>query len=123
MRLDVPGNVVEVLVGSARRSVGAESQRAVSTPFLPADMLARAVEQTPVVTCQLAQGDWAVGQSLAAVSLRAETGATVLAIKSGGTMSAAPRAGQLLGAGDVLYLIGDESDLQLARARLARGGA
>ena len=121
VRLDVPGNVAEVLVSSARRLVEAESPRSGTAPAVPMEMLTAAMAHAPVSTYQLGSADWAVNQTIAAIHLRAETGATILALKSGSTTVAAPLPEQRLKPGDVLYLLGDQADVQLARARLASG--
>jgi K+/H+ antiporter YhaU regulatory subunit KhtT len=65
--------------------------------------------------------DWAVGRTLASVGLRAETGASVVAVRKGEQYSTMPPASLTVDAGDVLYLSGDPSDVLLARARLAEG--
>jgi CPA2 family monovalent cation:H+ antiporter-2 len=121
VRLDVPGNVTEVLVLSARRMAGAVSQRAVTAPSLPPETLTAAVGHAPVTTHQLAAGEWAVGQTIAAVNLRMETGATILALRNREMTLAAPPADRTLATGDVLYLLGDDADIQLARAYLTDG--
>jgi hypothetical protein len=42
-------------------------------------------------------------------------------MRSGGRTLAAPPPDRRVAASDVLYLLGDPSDIQLARARLAHG--
>ena len=76
--------------------------------------------QTPVATHQMLEADWAVGRTLAEADLRATTGAMVLAIRRGEVTSPRRRP-SALAAGDVLYLIGDDSDILLARRLLATG--
>lgn len=78
---------------------------------------------TPVSSYQLSAGDWAVGQSLATLNLRAATGATILALRRGGVTLAAPPVDWVFEAGDVLYVVGNESSVREARARLGRGDA
>jgi CPA2 family monovalent cation:H+ antiporter-2 len=115
-RLDVPGNVIDILLDSYRReSVGIRSVRA---PGQPLDSLPSAISQAPVASHALAEGDWAVGRTLAEANLRADTGATVIAIQQRGHYTTSPSADLELNAGDVLYLLGDESDIMLARRRL-----
>ena len=114
-RLDVPGNVIEVLLESYRReSTGMRTVRAPSQPL-------ESVTQTPVASHQLAAGNWAVGRSLAEVNLRAETGALVIAVQQGGRHITSPSPELVLGESSVLYLVGDESDVMLARRRLGAG--
>jgi CPA2 family monovalent cation:H+ antiporter-2 len=121
VRLDVPGNVAEVLVLTARRMAGAESRRTVTAPSLPPDTLTAAVGHAPVASHQLSETDWAAGQTIAAVNLRVETGATILAVRNGRSTLTAPPADRMLAPGDVLYLLGDDADIQLARAYLSSG--
>ncbi len=114
-RLDVPGNVIEVLLESYRReSTGMRTVRAPSQPL-------ESVTQTPVASHQLAAGNWAVGRSLAEVNLRAETGALVIAVQQGGRHITSPSPELVLGESSVLYLVGDDSDVMLARRRLGAG--
>ncbi len=123
VRLDVPGNVAEQLVGDARRSMASSTARPVSVPAAPTDQVAGLLGATPVSSYQLTAGDWAVGRSLAAVNLRAETGATILALKRGGTTLTPPTVDCVFSAGDVLYVVGDEASVRQARSRLTAGGA
>ena len=58
---------------------------------------------------------------MAEVNLRALTGASVLAIRRDGRSWTSPPADLRLAAGDVLYLLGDASDVLLAREHLDRG--
>ena len=81
-RLDVPGNVIDVLLDSYRReSMGMRTVRAPSQPLgsLPGD-----ISKTPIATHALGAGDWAVGRTLAEVNLRADTGALVIAVQQRG---------------------------------------
>lgn len=119
-RLNVPGNVIDVLLDSYRReSMG---MRTVRAPGQPLDSLPSAISQAPVATHALSQGDWAVGRTLADANLRAETGATVIAVQQGGRYTTSPQADLRLAVGDVLYLLGDDSDIMLARRRLSGDG-
>lgn len=122
VRLDVPGNVAEELVGDARRLMATSSARSVSAPAAPPDQVVGLLKATPVTSYQLTAVDWAVGQSLAAVNLRAATGATILALKRGATTLTPPAVDWVFEAGDVLYVMGDEASVRLARARLGAGG-
>ena len=115
-RLDVPGNVIDVLLDSYRReSMG---MRTIRTPGQPLESLPSAISKTPIATHALGDGDWAAGRTLAEVNLRAETGALVIAVQQRGRYITSPPADLQLGVGDVLYLLGDESDVLLARRRL-----
>jgi K+:H+ antiporter len=115
-RLDVPGNVIEVLLDGFRRD--SSGIRPVRAPSQPLDTLPSAISKTPVATHRMHEGEWAVGKTLAEVNLRAETGALVLAVQKSGRHITSPPADLTLAEGDVLYLVGDESDILLARNRL-----
>jgi CPA2 family monovalent cation:H+ antiporter-2 len=119
-RLDVPGNVIEVLLDGFRRE--SSGIRPVRAPTQPLEALPSAISQTPIATHQLGEGEWAVGRTLAEVNLRAETGALVIAVHKNGRHLTSPPADLQLSQGDVLYLLGDESDVLLARRRLTGVG-
>jgi len=118
-RLHVPGNMIDVLLETFRR-IGTTS-RARRAPSIPFTAMPREVRDMPVATHRLGDADWSVGRTLGEVDLRAQTGATVLAVRKGEDYVTSPNATIVLNAGDVLYLSGDESDVQLARARLTDG--
>lgn len=69
---------------------------------------------------RLVDGSAAVGQTLAALDLRARTGATVLAITRAGESVHTPTGREVLRAGDVLALTGTAAAVAEARARLER---
>ena len=117
VRLHIPGNVVEPLLDVFRReSVGVRTVRAPSAPW---DALPNPIQQMPVATHQVESGHWAVGRSLAEIELRARTGAAVLAIRRGEKYSTTPGGETRLAEGDTLYLLGDDSDIALARRHLS----
>jgi CPA2 family monovalent cation:H+ antiporter-2 len=119
-RLDVPGNMIEVLLeGFRRESTGLRTMKA---PSQPLGTLPGAIGKTPVASHQLAAGEWAIGRTLAEVNLRAETGALVIAVQQGDRQVTSPPADLSLSEGDVLYLVGDVSDIALARRRLSQPG-
>jgi CPA2 family monovalent cation:H+ antiporter-2 len=116
-RLDVPGNVIEVLLdGFRRESSGIRPSRAPTTPL---EALPSAISAAPVATHKLCTGEWAIGRSLADVNLRAETGALIIAVQQNNRYVTSPSPDLRLQEGDVLYLLGDESDVMLARRRLS----
>ena len=120
-RLDMPGNLIEILLDGFRRASG----RAVRAPTAPLDSVPDEIRHIPIATHKLSQQDWAAGKTLAEVNLRAETGASVLAVRRDGKSITAPQADFMLKPADVLYLLGDESDILLARKHLQEsdGGA
>ena len=96
--------------------------RTVRAPGQPLESLPSAISKTPIATHALARWDWAVGRTLAEVNLRADTGALVIAVQQGGRYTTSPPADLMLASGDVLYLLGDDSDIMLARRRLSGDG-
>ena len=118
-RMDVPGNMIEMLLDTYRRE--SSGIRTVRAPTQPLDTLPTAITQTPISTHQMHAGEWAIGRTLADVDLRAETGALVIAVQHAGRHITSPPADFRLSEGDVLYLMGDESDVLLARQHLREG--
>ena len=118
-RLHVADNISDVLLDRFRRD--ATSSRPLRAPGVALGSAPHEIRDMPLATYQLGADDWAVGQTLSAIHLRAETGASVIAVRKGDQYSTSPPASLALEAGDVLYLSGDPSDVQLARARLAGG--
>jgi CPA2 family monovalent cation:H+ antiporter-2 len=117
-RLHIPGNLITVLLENLRRNSDARIRHAPTIPFraMPGQL-----GDMPVATHRISDADWSVGRTLGEVDLRAQTGATVLAVQKGETYVTSPNAAVVLDTGDVLYLTGDDSDVQLARARLTNG--
>lgn len=66
-------------------------------------------------------GAYAVGRTLAGLDLRAATGATVVAIRSADAERRLPKGTEVLRAGDVLALAGQEAALAAAQALLVDG--
>ena len=119
VRLQVAGNVIEPLVDVFRREM--VGLRTVRAPSAALEALPEAIQRMPVATHQIAPGQWAIGRSLGEINLRARTGASVLAIKRGDSYTTSPAADVSIAEGDVLYLLGDESDIALARHHLTVG--
>lgn len=121
MRLSIPGNVVEVLLDTYRRTTTMASGRAKRAPAMPFGELPVEIADAPVASFRMAQAMWGVGRTLGELDLRAQTGATVLAIRRAGRTVTSPDAGFGLAAEDDLFILGDESDVLLARHRLENG--
>jgi CPA2 family monovalent cation:H+ antiporter-2 len=122
-QVDVPGNIIQVLVEDYRRREAMPVLRVATAPRVPLHQLAPDLLSTPVATHQIHEGDWGAGRTLAELNLRATTGATILAVKRDGRSWTSPPADLMLAPRDVLYLLGEEPDVLLARARLAQGEA
>ena len=120
-RLHIPGNVVETLVDNYRRVLGAPTSRAAKAKAIPLDQLPKEVLDAPVSSFRLPADGWGVGRTLQQLDLRNSTGATVLAIRRPGGTISAPSSGEVLAAGDDIFLLGDDSDVLLARTLLTTG--
>src|SRR5262249_6751163 len=118
-RLDVAGNVVETLVDVFRRE--SVSLRPVHAPPTLLQSLPEALRRMPVSSHRIDGGPWAVGRAVGEISLRARTAATILAIQRGAGYLTALSPDDRIEDADVLYLVGDESDILLARQRLSEG--
>jgi CPA2 family monovalent cation:H+ antiporter-2 len=119
--LDVPGNIIQVLLEDYRRREAMPVLRTPAPPRVPLQTLAPDLLSAPVATHQLGADDWAVGHTLAEINLRAATGVSALAVRRNGRSFTSPPPDFALEADDVLYLLGDDADVLLARARLTRG--
>lgn len=120
-RLHVPGNVVETLVDNYRRVLSARTGRASRARAIPLDQLPREIMDAPVSSFRLLPDAWAAGRTLQELDLRNSTGATVIAVRRASGTSTSPSGSFRLEAGDDLFLLGDDSDVRLARAMLTDG--
>jgi K+/H+ antiporter YhaU regulatory subunit KhtT len=120
-RLEIPGNMAEVLLGAYRQAVYAQPVRSARAAAVPFDALPAELSAAPVSLFRIKTGAWAVGRSIGEIHLRADTGATILAIRRPGQTITAPSADVRLEAGDDLYLMGDEMHVRHARERLLHG--
>jgi CPA2 family monovalent cation:H+ antiporter-2 len=118
-RLEVPGNVIEPLLDVFRRE--SITLRRVHAPIPALESVPEALKQIPLSTHRLQAGDWALGRTIAETNLRAETGASVLAIQRRGNYLTPPPPDTRLDEADMLYLTGDDSDIMLARRLLVSG--
>lgn len=118
-RLNVAGNLIETLLDVFRRE--SISLRRVHAPRPLLHSLPAILQQLPVSTHLILPEHWGAGRSIAEVNLRAHSGASILAVQRGDRYRTALSASEVLEGGDVLYLVGDESDVLLARQRLIDG--
>jgi CPA2 family monovalent cation:H+ antiporter-2 len=118
-RLQVAGNVIETLLEVFRRE--SVSIRPVRAPRAMLQSLPEAIQQMPISTYRLDEGKWAIGRSLTEINLRASTGASILALQRGASYLTALSPDERLQEGDVLYMVGDDSDILLARQLLSEG--
>jgi monovalent cation:H+ antiporter-2, CPA2 family len=119
-RLHIAGNIIESLLDRFRRH--SETLRPVRAPRSLMDALPAEIQQMPISTHEIGQDDWSTGRSIGELDLRAKTNASIMAIQRGGRYITAPSSQEQLEPGDVLYLVGDEADVLLARDVLANGG-
>jgi len=119
--LDVPGNIIQVIVEDYRRREAMPVLRTPAAPRVPLAQIAPDVLSAPVATHEIHEGDWAVDRTLQELNLRATTGVNVLAVKRAERSWTSPPPDLALAPKDVLYLLGDDSDILLARERLTRG--
>lgn len=119
--LDVPGNIIQVLVEDYRRREAMPVLRLPAAPRVALQQLAPDLLSAPVATHQLREGDWTVGRTVADLNLRAATGVSILAVRREGRAWTSPPPDFALQADDVLYLLGDDADVLLARDRLTHG--
>jgi len=114
-RLDIPGNVIDPLLEVFRRET--VSMRALKAP----SGLPQVLQHLPVSTHKVETNDWATDRTMAEINLRAKTGATALAIQRNGSYVTPVPPDEHVLASDVLYLVGDDSDILLARRLLTSG--
>jgi CPA2 family monovalent cation:H+ antiporter-2 len=118
-RLDIPGNVIEPLLDVFRRE--SVSLRTLRAPSVSPAGLPQVLQHLPVSTHQVGQKDWAADRSMGEIDLRARTGATALAIQRNGSYVTPVPPDEHVRPSDVLYLVGDDSDILLARRLLTSG--
>ena len=116
-RLDVPGNIVEAMLDGYRRREGLKALRS-DAPSVSLEALVPDILNAPVSTHELQPEEAGVGQTVADLRLRSDTGASVLAVKREAGFITTGLPELPLRAGDVLYLIGDRPSVRRARDRL-----
>ena len=121
VRLHIPANVVETLVENYRRVLGAGNVRAPRAKSLAFDELPKEILDAPVSSFRLAADAWGVGRTLREANIRNATGATILAVRRSAETITSLHADFALAAGDDIFLLGDDSDVLLARGLLAQG--
>ena len=119
VRLNIAGNIIEPLLDVFRREL--VSLRPVRAPRAGLGSLPEAIQGMPVATHRVEADHWGKGRSMAELNLRAKTNASVIAIQRHDRYITALSPDERLAEGDVLYLVGDETDVLLARNLLASG--
>jgi CPA2 family monovalent cation:H+ antiporter-2 len=118
-RLNVAGNLIDALLDVFRRE--SISIRTVKAPRSMLQSLPDAIRKMPIATHQIEESHWAVGRTVADLNLRAATGASILAIQRRDRYLTSLSPDERIEHGDVMYLMGDESDVLLARQHLTQG--
>ena len=118
-RLDIAGNLIEPLLDVFRREL--VSLRPLHAPRDMHDSLTEAIRRTPVSTHRVEREHWGKGRSISEINLRAATNASVIAIQRADRYITALSPEERLQAGDVLFLVGDDTDVMLARNLLVTG--
>jgi CPA2 family monovalent cation:H+ antiporter-2 len=118
-RLDIAGNVIEPLLEVFRRE--SITLRPMKAPHASPEGLPLVLQHLPVSTHRVDGTDWAVTKTMAEINLRARTGATVLAVNRDGVYITPVSPDEKVIAFDVLYLVGDDSDILLSRRLLTSG--
>jgi K+:H+ antiporter len=117
-RLRIPGNIADVLLDAFRETTAVDTKRPLRARPVTFGELPSSINAAPVATHRLVSNAWAVGRTLGQVDLRAQTGVTVMAIRRSGRTVSSPGADFLLETGDDIYMLGDDAEVRLARARL-----
>lgn len=118
---DVPSNAIEREVQAARLEhygIFAGS----GTAEFRLDALTHLGVHRAVEIVEVEPGARAVGQDLAGLALRRETGATVIAVVRAGTVLYTPSPNYRFAEGDAVLLIGDEATQNRARGYFIRAG-
>ena len=71
-RLEVPGNIAEVLLGTYRTATYADPVRSIRAAPLPFDALPAELSAAPVALFRVPNDAWAIGRTLADIDLRAD---------------------------------------------------
>jgi CPA2 family monovalent cation:H+ antiporter-2 len=79
-----------------------------------------AVQDLEITWVTLAEGNPLSGRTLAEANLRAQTGASVVAVRQGGELVPNPSSEIRIRAGDQLALIGESAQVSAAESLLAR---
>jgi len=74
-----------------------------------------------IVSLPVHEGDWIAGRSLAEAQLRPRTGATVVSASRGEATTVNPAPQDVIAAGDVLCLVGNDEQIARARSLVERG--
>jgi CPA2 family monovalent cation:H+ antiporter-2 len=111
--------VIERQIGEIRRQ-GYEMLRSSSLPMIHLSEIADALDGTATETIYLTTESPALGKTLAKLNLRNQTGVTVVAAVRAGATEINPGGDFKLQADDVLVLLGDAENINVARNLLQK---
>ena len=115
--MDIPDNIVEAQLAAVR--AGRYGMlRGMATDRTATEELLQVLQLTVTRSHYIAADSKAVGQTIAQLNLRANTGVSIIAVVRGGTPVTNPSPDYTLAAADVLVLVGAHAQLEAAKAAL-----
>jgi CPA2 family monovalent cation:H+ antiporter-2 len=106
-RAGTPRNVIAARISDARES-RAELIRPLTLPRQRLMHFEEVMQEVKLDSYLMADADWAVGRSCHDIDLRSLTGASVVALRRSGKIIPNPSPRELLQAGDIVYLLGEQ---------------
>ena len=116
-KLDIPDNIIAGQL-AALRAGRYNMLRGMPQDRQSSDELMRALQLTATRTFYVETDSPAAGQTLRSLDLRAQSGATIIAVVRDGNPTTNPHADFTVESGDVLVLVGAHEQLEKARALL-----
>lgn len=104
-RYGIPRPIIEQQVARIRQQ-GYEMLRSAASPPIPMNAAKIALDGASTETIVLGEGSPAIGRNLGELDLRGQSGATVIAVVSGGETKISPGASFKLSEGDTVVLLG-----------------
>lgn len=114
-RMDIPDNIIAAQL-TALRSGRYSMLRGMPTDHRTSEELLRALQLTATRTHYIELTSPTIGQTLRELNLRAQSGATIIAVVRNGNPNTNPGADFVLEGGDVLVLVGAHTQLDKAGA-------
>ena len=121
-RAGTPRNVIAARIGEARESRD-ELVRPLTIPRQRLEHHAELMREVKIDTYLLGEQDWAVERSLRDIGLRATTDTTIVALRRDGAIIPNPPARQVLLAGDIVYMMGEQPSVTASMEYLGTGTA
>ena len=121
-RAGTPRNVIAARIGEARES-REELVRPLTIPRQRLEHHAELMREVKIDTYLLGGEDWAAERSLRDINLRAVTHTTIVALRRDGAIIPNPPAGEVLLAGDIVYMMGEQPAVTASMQYLGTGTA